>query len=362
MAKTTYVWDELSDNVVQEYEGGVVTAEYTHEPGLYGNLISQNRGGTTHYYHYDGRGDTVALTDDSGNVTDTKDYDAWGNVIASTGSTNTTYHFAGRNGYQADSVTKSHSVRARYYSQSTGRWCSQDPLGLTSDVSLFRYNRNCPLTLLDPSGELTIEHESSNLSVKCGESAFIQWKITLDIPAPCDGYIVQKVEVRCDGARCPCEEFKTYPAAPDTVFFEAWKVFEKRSEPTTSDPDIPSPYWDRARHRAQKDTCGYASQTGEVKFFCEDKTHPAANGVGTGNLGTNVVPGLWRARLTHGSKCPVDTLDAVSTKSNPEPAFWSGTPVESGQSPPNDRFLTVDWVCCECAGDRVNAFGHPQEE
>ena len=80
MPKTTYMWDELSDNVAAEFEDGLLSVAYTHAPGLYGNLLSQNRNGVTSYYHYDGRGDTVALTDDTGNVTDTKEYDAWGNV------------------------------------------------------------------------------------------------------------------------------------------------------------------------------------------------------------------------------------------------------------------------------------------
>ncbi len=30
MPKTTYVWDELSDNVIEEYEDGVLSASYTH--------------------------------------------------------------------------------------------------------------------------------------------------------------------------------------------------------------------------------------------------------------------------------------------------------------------------------------------
>ena len=49
--------------MTEEYEDGVLSLAYTHEPGLYGNLLSQNRNGVTSYYHYDGRGDTVALTD-----------------------------------------------------------------------------------------------------------------------------------------------------------------------------------------------------------------------------------------------------------------------------------------------------------
>ena len=104
MPEIEYVWDELSDNVIEEYEDGVLSVSYDHEPGLYGNLLSQNRNGVTSYYHYDGRGDTVALTDDSGNVTDTKEYDAWGNVVASTGSTVTPYQFVGRSGFQKDAL------------------------------------------------------------------------------------------------------------------------------------------------------------------------------------------------------------------------------------------------------------------
>ena len=111
MPKTTYMWDELSDNVAAEYENGVLAVGYTHEPGPYGNLLSQNRNGVNSYYHYDGRGDTVALTDVAGNVTDTKEYDAWGNVIASTGSTVTPYLFGGRSGYQTG-ITGSY-VRAK---------------------------------------------------------------------------------------------------------------------------------------------------------------------------------------------------------------------------------------------------------
>ena len=98
----------------------MLSAAYTHEPGLYGNLLSQNRNGVTSYYHYDGRGDTVALTDDAGNVTDTKEYDAWGNVIASTGSTVTPYQFGGRQGYQTAAGFV--SVRATVYQPIVGRW------------------------------------------------------------------------------------------------------------------------------------------------------------------------------------------------------------------------------------------------
>ena len=122
MAKTTYVWDELSDNVIEEFEDGVLTASYDHEPGLYGNLLRQTRNGITSYFHYDGRGDTVALTDDAGDVTDTKEYDAWGNVIASTGSTVTPYQFGGRHGYETGNADV--YVRDRDFHPVIARWTS----------------------------------------------------------------------------------------------------------------------------------------------------------------------------------------------------------------------------------------------
>jgi hypothetical protein len=46
MPEINFFWDPLSDNILQERdETGAVTAEYTAEPGLYGNIISQNRSG-----------------------------------------------------------------------------------------------------------------------------------------------------------------------------------------------------------------------------------------------------------------------------------------------------------------------------
>ena len=150
MPEIEYVWDELSDNVIEEYEDGVQSVSYDHEPGLYGNLLSQNRNGVTSYYHYDGRGDTVALTDDSGNVTDSREYDAWGNVIATTGSTVTPYQFGGRQGYQTGNTGV--YIRARLLQPTFARWTSIDPLFPKSLQTPFVYVKNSPVWLLDPSG------------------------------------------------------------------------------------------------------------------------------------------------------------------------------------------------------------------
>ena len=207
MPKTTYVWDELSDNVIEEYEDGVLSVSSDHEPGLYGNLLSQNRNGVTSYYHYDGRGDTVALTDDSGNVTDTKEYDAWGNVIASTGSTVTPYQFQGRVGVYRDPVIQLSIQRSRPYQPSIGRW-------VTLFSSSQRLTRFASYTFRHPHSS-TSDDEKKPLSVliettripqqpACGQQLEAFWKFSLSDDAPCNGFIIQKVTVSCKIVECDC--------------------------------------------------------------------------------------------------------------------------------------------------------------
>ena len=44
MVAITYVWDELGDNVLMELDdAGAAIAEYSNEPSVYGELISQRR-------------------------------------------------------------------------------------------------------------------------------------------------------------------------------------------------------------------------------------------------------------------------------------------------------------------------------
>ena len=103
MARTYYEWDEVNDTLLRETdEAGNTIAEYTHEPTRYGPLLSQRRNGHTYYHHYDGLGNTRALTDESGHVTDRYSYDAWGNQIAHTGTTTNPFGYKGALGYYAN--------------------------------------------------------------------------------------------------------------------------------------------------------------------------------------------------------------------------------------------------------------------
>jgi RHS repeat-associated protein len=152
MTTTTYLWDELSDNVIGEHVGGSVTTTFTQEPGLYGNLVSQHRATGTGQYHFDARGDTRELTDAIEAVTDTKLYDAWGNIISATGTTETPFQFIGRLGYSFDASTSLNYVRARWYIANACRWASRDPLEVIGGVNRYLFVDNNPKYFVDPSG------------------------------------------------------------------------------------------------------------------------------------------------------------------------------------------------------------------
>ena len=116
-------------------------------------LISQERDGKKSYYVYDGHGSVVGLANESGVVTDTYSYDAFGNLLKSTGSTKNCYRYCGE---QFDETTGLYYLRARYMDTSTGRFISQDSYaGSISDpISLHKYlyaNAN-PVMYSDPSG------------------------------------------------------------------------------------------------------------------------------------------------------------------------------------------------------------------
>ena len=101
-------------------------------------LISQERDGKTSYYVYDGHGSVRALTNDSGKVTDKYVYDAFGNLISSTGRTENDFLFAGE---QFDPVTGLYYLRARYMNPSVGTFISMDSYSGSIDdpVSLHKY-------------------------------------------------------------------------------------------------------------------------------------------------------------------------------------------------------------------------------
>jgi len=118
----------------------------------------------TSYYVYDGHGSTRALADPNGAVTDTYDYDAFGNIVHSTatgippGGTTVTptpneFLFAGE---QFDSDLNLYYNRARYLNTSTGRFWTMDAYEGTDrdpfSLHKYLYASGNPAEKADPSG------------------------------------------------------------------------------------------------------------------------------------------------------------------------------------------------------------------
>ncbi len=142
--------------VLEEIESGTVIRVYTY--GLDLISIDQDTGGQFEisYYLYDGLGSVRGLTDLNSNLTDTYDYDAFGNPLTATGTTPNNYRYTGE---QFDEDLGLYFLRARYLNTQTGRFHTKDTFEgfLREPLSLHKYlyvNGN-PMNFVDASGNLT---------------------------------------------------------------------------------------------------------------------------------------------------------------------------------------------------------------
>jgi RHS repeat-associated protein len=99
-------------------------------------------------------GHTRLLLDNTGNITDTYRYDAWGNLLkGSEFNTPNPFTWNGAYGYEWLEFTGLFHVGAREYDPRTARWLQRDPIDVASgDPNLDRYCFGRPTGLVDPSG------------------------------------------------------------------------------------------------------------------------------------------------------------------------------------------------------------------
>jgi RHS repeat-associated protein len=161
---TKYLVDDLNPTglpqVVEELVNGSLTRTYTY--GL--NLISENQliGGTwtPSFYLYDGHGNVRLLANSAGAVTDTYHYDAFGNTIASTGTTPNNFLFSGE---QVDNNAGGlYQMRARWYRPAIGRFVTMDRYegAILNPSTLHKYvfTADNPVNFVDPTGQLVGEY------------------------------------------------------------------------------------------------------------------------------------------------------------------------------------------------------------
>lgn len=173
-SSTTYSYDTKNNRVSQTINGKTTTytvnpnsslsqlLEATDENGsttvyTYGSgLLSQTKNGKTLYYHYDLRGSTIAMSDDSGKIVDRWTYLPFGGQIShDTGTTQTPFLYNGRDGVMTDK-SGLYYMRARYYDPNIRRFINRDILlgevGLMATLNRFGYVNGNPVSGVDPLG------------------------------------------------------------------------------------------------------------------------------------------------------------------------------------------------------------------
>jgi RHS repeat-associated protein len=154
-ATTKYLVDTQNPTgyaqVVDELQSGAVVRTYSF--GL--ERISEKQSAGTSFYGYDGHGSVRFLMNSAGAVTDSYDYDAFGNLINQTGSTPNNYLFAGE---QYDPALALYYNRARYLNTNTGRFWSMDNYEGDSEAPLslhkYLYGSGNPVNRVDPTGHM----------------------------------------------------------------------------------------------------------------------------------------------------------------------------------------------------------------
>ncbi len=111
----------------------------------------------TYFYLKDHQNSVIALADEDGQIVETYTYDAWGRtrVFDAEGNELTASAFGNRfawQGREIDWSTGLYYFRARYYDPITGRWLSNDPVGISGGLNQYVFCNNNPVNFTDPWG------------------------------------------------------------------------------------------------------------------------------------------------------------------------------------------------------------------
>lgn len=147
---TKYVHNLLPEipTVLMETDanGNVMNCYIYGAAGLISRIDANNN---TSYYVYDFRGSTVAMIDNSANITHKYQYDEFGKVLQSEEADLNRFRYVGKYGvmYEDNALT---FIRARYYDPEIGRFLSEDPIW---NSNLYPYAGNNPVMGIDANGE-----------------------------------------------------------------------------------------------------------------------------------------------------------------------------------------------------------------
>lgn len=167
-----YIYD--GEDILMEYDGAnQLTTYYTHGPGIDEPLAVAKdldlndtfSADERFFYHTDALGSVTAITDSTGSLVESYQYDSFGNptifdainTVIAESSIDNPYLFTAR---EFDSESGLYFMRARYYDPQIGRFISKDPLpgfiDLPQTLHHYNYTSNNPVNFIDPFGFFTV--------------------------------------------------------------------------------------------------------------------------------------------------------------------------------------------------------------
>jgi len=136
---TNFLYD--GGSVLLEKQGSATTATYT-----YGNSLIRKDGETP---LFDGLGSERTVTNSSQTVTASLTLSAFGQTIASSGSSTSAYQFGATSGYRTEGDVGLTLVGCRFYDAQVGRFISRDTY---LDQAPYAYCDGDPVNNVDPNG------------------------------------------------------------------------------------------------------------------------------------------------------------------------------------------------------------------
>jgi RHS repeat-associated protein len=157
------------------------------------------------FYSYDGLGSVRSITNETGDLQETYDYDAYGTLIGLNKRNPTTGLLESSNlsstipnlqsdylytGEQWDADLGMYFLRARYLNTNTGRFHSQDSYegdkGSSLTLHKYLYANGNPAMFADPSGRTTLGEVSATTGFLLGLSSLVFSPSVANAPAPGD--------------------------------------------------------------------------------------------------------------------------------------------------------------------------------
>ena len=172
----------LSQVLEETDGGGALQARYSYGK----ESLAMVRGAAPSFSLRDIFGSARGLTNAAGAITDTYQYDAFGNTVSANGSTVNPYRYRGE---RLDVDSGFYQLRARYFSPTHGRFMTRDPLPGQVEAPASRhryaYADDDPVNKMDPTGKESLIELSVRMAIDNGLNAV---KTVNDVQVRCAQY------------------------------------------------------------------------------------------------------------------------------------------------------------------------------